>query len=145
MAIDPTMKKLLKILLEQEDGDTQAGQNVPAGRSVRTDSAPAPSSGAHKDMRSAERSRQVAEDLGKTRHDMYVSHTENSTNIGAIPIWEKYALSVNEATQYFHLGEGKLREIVHRDKYAPYLLWNGRKVYFKRKLFEEYLDRENEV
>ena len=43
------------------------------------------------------------------------------------------------------MSSGKLREIVHRDKYAPYLLWNGRKVYFKRKLFEEYLDRENEV
>ena len=144
MAIDPTMKKLLKLLLEDENDDSQAGQNVPAGRVSRPDTSNVKPE-VRKDMQSAVKNRQVQEDLKKTRHELYDSHSQNDMDPSVIPFWEKYALSVSEATQYFHLGETKLREIVHRDKYAPYLLWNGRKVYFKRKMFEEYLDRETEV
>ena len=36
-------------------------------------------------------------------------------------------------------------EIRYWDKYAEYLLWNGGRVYIKRKLFEEYLNKETEV
>lgn len=89
--------------------------------------------------------RERNKDLKRARRDMYADHKNNVTDVKDVPIWEKYALSVAEAAQYFHLGETKLREIVRKDKYANYLLWNGGRVYFKRKLFEEYLDKEVEV
>ncbi|MBR2556219.1 MAG: excisionase [Aeriscardovia sp.] len=73
---------------------------------------------------------------------MYDTHENNVYSRKEVPIWEKYALSVTEATQYFHIGRKKLREIINKDKYANYLVWNGGHVFIKRKLFEEYLDHE---
>ena len=60
---------------------------------------------------------------------------------GAIPIWEKYTLSVEEAAAYFRIGENKLRRIISEDEDAEYILWNGNRPQIKRKLFEQYVDR----
>lgn len=57
-----------------------------------------------------------------------------------IPVWRKYALSVEEAAQYFHIGEKRLRQITKEAPEAEYLLWNGSHVLIKRKQFERYLD-----
>lgn len=39
--------------------------------------------------------------------------TENETGIKAgIPIWRKYTLSVQEASEYFHIGYKKLRTLI---------------------------------
>ena len=66
--MDETMKKLLKLLLEQEDGNTEAGQKRPNSRNT----APSDSSGdmnrAKQDMELANRSRQVSEEMAKTQH-----------------------------------------------------------------------------
>ena len=35
-----------------------------------------------------------------------------ATNKLDMPFWEKYALTVNEACEYFHIGEKKFREIL---------------------------------
>lgn len=29
----------------------------------------------------------------------------------AIPVWERYALTVTEAAEYYHIGETKLRRL----------------------------------
>ena len=45
----------------------------------------------------------------------YLSHEEvimNERNI--VPVWEKYALTVQEAAAYFQIGENKLRRIIKR-------------------------------
>lgn len=57
-----------------------------------------------------------------------------------IPIWEKYALTVFEAAEYFNIGEKKLREIIRSNPRADYLVWNGNKALLKRELFEKELD-----
>ncbi len=57
-----------------------------------------------------------------------------------VPIWEKYLLSIDEAAQYFHIGENRLRELIAESPDANYILMNGKRVLIKRKLFEEYLD-----
>lgn len=57
-----------------------------------------------------------------------------------VPIWEKYALTVYEAAEYFGIGEKKLRRIIQDNRYADYLLWIGSRVEIKRELFEKYLD-----
>ena len=62
-----------------------------------------------------------------------------------IPFWMKYTLTVEEAAQYFRIGEGKLRRIISEDKNADYLLWNGNRPQFKRTLFERYVDRLNAI
>ena len=61
----------------------------------------------------------------------------------SVPIWEKYSLSVEEAAQYFRIGESKLRKIVVENRHADFLLWNGNRPQFKRKKFEIWLDQRN--
>lgn len=63
----------------------------------------------------------------------------------AIRFWERYVLTVEEAADYFHVGESKLRRIIDADKSAPFLLWNGNRPLIKRTLFEKYIDQCNLV
>lgn len=137
------MKMLLRLILAQEE-ETEAGQNVQPAKKKRDQKDPDPR---QEDMQKAQREleqirKNVAADFSSARQDMYATHENNISSMKEVPIWEKYALTVTEASQYFHLGVKKLREIINRDKYASYLIWNGGRVYIKRKLFEEFLDKE---
>lgn len=58
----------------------------------------------------------------------------------AVPLWEKYLLTVSEAVAYFGIGESKLRDFISTHKDEAFLVWNGSKVLIKRKLFEKYID-----
>lgn len=60
-----------------------------------------------------------------------------------IPFWERYTMSVEEASAYFRVGENKLRKLISEDNDADYILWNGNRPQIKRKKFEEYIDRHN--
>lgn len=57
-----------------------------------------------------------------------------------IPFWKKYVMSVEEAAQYFNIGENKLRKMISDYPNAEYLLWIGTRVRIKRVLFEKYVD-----
>ena len=41
-----------------------------------------------------------------------------------IPIWEKYALSIEEAADYFGIGQKKIRKIVDENPTAEFVLKN---------------------
>ena len=60
-----------------------------------------------------------------------------------IPIWKKYNLTIIEASEYFNIGEKKLRSIISADPTANYILYNGNKVLIKRELFEKALNTMN--
>lgn len=62
-------------------------------------------------------------------------------NIQDIPIWEKYTLTIPEASAYFRIGENKLRRMISENADAPFILWNGNRAQIKRRKFEEYIDR----
>lgn len=63
----------------------------------------------------------------------------------AIPFWECYTLSVEEAAAYFRVGINKLRRIISEDANADFILWNGNRAQIKRHKFEEYIDKCNEI
>ena len=63
------------------------------------------------------------------------------SNMPQIPFWQLYTMSVEEASQYFRIGENKLRRIISENKDADFLLWNGNRPQIKRILFEKYIDR----
>ena len=67
----------------------------------------------------------------------------NERNV--VPVWEKYALTVQEAAAYFRIGENKLRRIISEDKEADFILWNGNRPQIKRSKFESYLDKQNVI
>ena len=58
-----------------------------------------------------------------------------------MPFWLQYTLSIEEAAQYFRIGEHKLRQITSENRDADFVLYNGNRLQIKRKLFEEYIDQ----
>lgn len=62
-----------------------------------------------------------------------------------IPVWERYMLTVEEAAQYFRIGETKLRRLIQERNDADFIIWNGNRAQIKRKLFEQYLNRSNVI
>lgn len=66
-------------------------------------------------------------------------------NENNIPIWEKYALSIEEAAEYFGVGENRLRDLIKEQQDANYFLWIGNRTKIKRRLFENYLDQVNVI
>lgn len=62
-----------------------------------------------------------------------------------IPIWEKYCLTREEASSYFHIGENRLSEWIREHPNSDCLLWIGTRTLIKRKKFESYLDTVNVI
>lgn len=56
-----------------------------------------------------------------------------------IPFNQRYALTLKEASQYFHIGEKKLRRMAAEYSGAAFLVCNGRKVLIIREEFEKFL------
>ena len=61
-------------------------------------------------------------------------------NTNDIPIWQKYTLSIEEASRYFRIGENKLRRLAEENPDANWLIMNGNRLQIKRKQFEKVID-----
>ena len=57
-----------------------------------------------------------------------------------VPLWEKYMLTITEASEYFNIGEKKLRQLVQENDTEDLILNNGVKVLIKRIKFEQFID-----
>ena len=57
----------------------------------------------------------------------------------SVPIWEKAALTLEEAAAYSNIGINRIREISD-DPQCNFVLWVGSKRLIKRKLFEKFID-----
>ena len=57
-----------------------------------------------------------------------------------IPVWEKYTLTIEEASKYFRIGEKKLRKLAEVSQGACWLMMNGNRIQIKRKQFEKVID-----
>ena len=62
-----------------------------------------------------------------------------------IPVWEKYTLTIEEASVYFRIGEKKLRRLAEEHKNASWLIVNGNRIQIKRKQFEKVIDELDEI
>jgi len=58
---------------------------------------------------------------------------------------EKYALSTEEASEYFHIGINKLRRMINDNPLADWYFKSGTHSYIKRVKFEKLLDRIDTV
>ena len=47
------------------------------------------------------------------------------TNNTDVPIWEKYTLTIEEASKYFRIGEKKLRKLAEENLDAGWVIVNG--------------------
>ena len=57
-----------------------------------------------------------------------------------IPIWERYTLTIEEASKYFRIGENKLRRLAEENKNSNWLIMNGNRIQIIRKQFEKIID-----
>lgn len=55
-------------------------------------------------------------------------------------IWEKYTLTIEEASKYFRIGEKKLRRLAEENINSNWVIINGNRVQIKRKQFEKIID-----
>ena len=61
-----------------------------------------------------------------------------------VPIWEKSNLTLEEASAYFGIGINKLRDISN-EKNCKFVLWVGNKRLIKRKVLDDYLEKEYSI
>ena len=61
-----------------------------------------------------------------------------------VPIQEKAALTLEEAAAYSNIGINKIREISN-EKDCPFVLWVGNKRLIKRRLFEQFIDKNYSI
>ena len=61
-------------------------------------------------------------------------------NNADVPIWEKYTLTIEEASKYFRIGENKLRKLAEENPAAGWVIMNGNRIQIKRKQFEKFID-----
>ena len=57
-----------------------------------------------------------------------------------VQLKDKYCLTIEEASEYFGIGEKKIRQIVTENVDAGFVIQNGVKYLIKRKRFEEFLE-----
>lgn len=62
-----------------------------------------------------------------------------------VPIWQKYTLTIEEASAYFRIGETKLRRIIADNPNAEFILYNGNRAQIKRIVFERFIDKINYI
>ena len=61
-------------------------------------------------------------------------------NINDMPIWEKYTMTIEEASKYFRIGENKLRKLAEKNLAAGWVIMNGNRIQIKRKQLEKIID-----
>ena len=65
-------------------------------------------------------------------------------NMKDVPIWEKSALTLEEAAAYFGIGINKIRELTNaRD--CDFVLWVGNKRLIKRKRFDRFIEQSYSI
>ena len=57
-----------------------------------------------------------------------------------VQLKDKYCLTIEEASEYFGIGEKKIRQIVSDNIDAGFVIQNGVKYLIKRKRFEDFLE-----
>lgn len=62
-----------------------------------------------------------------------------------IPLSEKYILNIEEAADYFGIGQKKLRKIVEDNGDGDFVLRNGNRTQIKRKKFEQFIDKVSRI
>ena len=73
------------------------------------------------------------------------SKTERSEDMTTVPIWEKVALTVEETAEYSNIGINRINDML-KEPGCTFVLNVGKgKRLVKRKEFEKYIQKSNEI
>lgn len=62
-----------------------------------------------------------------------------------VQIKDKFCLTIDEAVDYFNIGEKKMRKIVSEHLDSDFVIQNGVKFLIKRKRFEDFLNATSSI
>lgn len=64
-----------------------------------------------------------------------------------VPIWERFLLTVKEASMYFNIGENKMHRMVndYMDSDYKFVIQNGERKMINRKKFENFLNNTTSI
>ena len=64
-----------------------------------------------------------------------------------VPIWERFLLTVKEASMYFNIGENKLYRIANDyiESEYKFVIQNGDRKMIKRENFEKFLNESRSI
>ncbi len=57
-----------------------------------------------------------------------------------VPVWERYVLTIREASEYFGIGPERMREVAEENEDSDFVIKVGSHYRIKRKNFEKYLE-----
>lgn len=71
----------------------------------------------------------------------------NDTTTTQVPVWERFLLTVKEASIYFNIGENKMHRIANDYINSDYkfVIQNGNRTMINRKKFEEFLNKTTSI
>lgn len=72
-------------------------------------------------------------------HNQELNKNYNINNV-YVPIWEKYLLTIEEASLLFGIGRNKLYKLTQENITSNWVLMNGNRFLIKRKQFESLID-----
>lgn len=81
-------------------------------------------------------------DIQTSNQELNKNYNNSSIDV---PIWEKYTLTIEEASKYFRIGENKLRKLAEENITSNWVLLNGNRIQIKRKQFESLIDKQNTI
>ena len=84
--------------------------------------------------------KEYEENMSPSKRRKEILRMERTT----VPIWEKLNLSIEEASEYTGIGTTKLREMADAED-CPFVLRNGRRVLFKRRILDAYLESQYSI
>lgn len=78
---------------------------------------------------------------------LIIDYTVRNTYGKSVPIWEKYLLTVDEAVQYFGIGEKKIRTLIAENLGTDYCftVQIGNKSLINRHKFEDFLNQTTSI
>lgn len=64
-----------------------------------------------------------------------------------VPVWERFLLTIKEASQYFNIGENKMYQIVNDYLESDYkfVIQNGNRLMINKHKFENFLDETTSI
>lgn len=70
----------------------------------------------------------------------------NNTN-NNVPIWERFLLTIKEASLYFNIGENKMHRIANEyiDSDYKFVIQNGSRTMINREKFENFLNQVTSI
>ena len=71
----------------------------------------------------------------------------NNKEVKEVPIWERFLLTVKEASLYFNIGENKMKRIAndYMESDFKFVIQNGSRKMINRRKFERFLDETTSI